>query len=402
MADFEYDAMGVITVDTSTLRTEIETEYRAALGADLVTDPSTPQGVLITGEVIARTAVLDNNAAIANQINPNLAGGVFLDAIGALTQSLLDGGRIAATRSVISDVELTGLPGVVIPSGSQASTADGLIFESVSGVTLDGSGDATVDFQALDAGPIAVNSGALSQVVTSIYGWDAVDNPNAATVGRNVESDIAYRMRRKNTLASQGIALPEAIASLLYNTPNVRSLTFRENVTNATATIDGVSLVEHSIFVCVDGGTDNAVAAALLAKKSLGCNWNGTTTVNVVDSVSGQTYPVKFQRPTAVPILARVTVRNIGSAVADVTGMVRAAILSYANGLIDGERGFVVGGSASPFELSGAVLTFAPGLYVQKVELSLVSSVSYSTNEIAIGITEIATINSGSIGVIVL
>lgn len=387
---------GLIVPDTSTLLTEVEDEFKAALGADLVTSPSTPQGALIVAETIARTGVVGNNAALANQINPNLAGGVFLDAIWALT----GGQRIAASRSVVPGVTLGGLPGVVIPAGSQASLADGTLFESVSGVVLDVGGAGVVDFQAIDTGPIAANPGALTQIVTAILGWDTITNATAATLGRNLESDQASRVRRRATLSLQNVALPEAISSALYDTPNVRSLTLRENTTNVPLTIDSVTLVPHSIFVCVDGGNDVDVATTLLANKSLGCDWNGSTTVNVTDSASGQVYPVKFSRPTVVDVQARVYVRNIG-ALSDPIASVRQAITDFAAGLIEGEVGFTVGSSVSAFELAGAVTRQVSGLYVSKCEISLLSPTVWSTNEIPITIAQIAAIISGNVAVFV-
>lgn len=388
---------GVIVPDTSTLLAEVENEFKTALGADLVTAPNTPQGALITAEVIARAGVAANNAKLANQINPNLAGGTFLDAIWALT----GGQRLAATRSVVPGVALTGLPGTVIPSGSQASIADGTLFESVSGVVLDALGQGSVDFQAAETGPISVNPGALNQIVTGILGWDGINNPTAATLGRDEESDLASRQRRRNTLSLQNVALPAAITSALYDTPNVRSLTFRENTTDVSQVIDSVTLLPHSIFVCVDGGTDLAVAQALLANKSLGCGWNGTTTVNVTDPVTAQVYPVKFSRPTLVPVQARVYVRNIG-ALTDVLDAVRQAVIDYTLGLLPGEAGFVVGASVSAFELAGAVARQVSGVYVQKCEISLLTPTVWSTNEIAIQIDQLATIIAGNIQVFVL
>lgn len=398
MADYQYiDATGLIVADTAVVQAEVEGEYKAVFGQDLIVTANTPQGVLITAETTARANILRNNAAVANQINPNLAGGVFLDAIWALT----GGQRLAATYSVVPGVHLIGLPGTVVPAGSQASLVDGTLFASVSDVTLNGSGDGFVNFQAVDLGPIAVNVGALTQIVTAVLGWDQVTNPTAATMGRNVESDLAARMRRKNTLSLQNVALPASITSALYALPNVRSLTFRENFTKADATIDGIFLLANSVWACVDGGTDAEIAAALLSHKSLGANWNGAITVNVVDPASGQTYPVKFDRPTDIPIKARVTVRNIGALI-DVPTAVRTAITNYAAGLQDGEAGFVVGASVSSFELAGAVNRENPGLYVQNCEISLVTPTSWVVGQIAIALDEIASITDGNIEVIVV
>lgn len=397
MVDYVYlDETGVIVPDTAEMLTDVIGEFRVALGADLVVTANTPQGALITAEVAARSGVLRNNAALANQINPNLSGGVFLDAVWALT----GGQRLAATYSVIPGVTLHGLAGTVIPAGSQASLTDGTIFASVSAATLDISGNASVDFQAIETGPIAANAGTLTQIVTGVLGWDTVTNPTAATLGRSLESDLASRLRRKNTLSLQNVGLPTAITSALYDTLNVRSLTFRENNTKADATIDGIFLLANSVWACVDGGTDADIAAALLANKSLGANWNGAVTVNLAHPATGQTYVVKFDRPTTVPVKVRLTVRNL-NALSDVPAAVRAAMVSYAAGGQAGEPGLTVGASVSAFELAGAVNRDAPGVYVQSCEVSLISVTSWVGN-IAIALNEIATLLSGNIEVTVV
>jgi len=115
---YEYiELAGVIVPDTLETRTQVESEFKNAFGSDLVVTPDTPQGVLITDETLARDAVIRNNAAIANQINPNLAGGVFLDALWALT----GGTRTSADKSYIAGVDLGGVPSTSIPQGVTAN-----------------------------------------------------------------------------------------------------------------------------------------------------------------------------------------------------------------------------------------------------------------------------------------
>jgi len=397
MADYAYiEETGVIVPDTADLRTEVENEYRAVFGSDLVVTPNTPQGVLITAETAARANAVANNAALANQINPNLAGGVFLDAIWALT----DGQRLAATRSYISAVAVAGVAGTLIPAGSRAAKSDGIEFETVGDVILDAGGGAVVDFVAVEFGPIACNPAALNTVVSGVLGWESVTNANAAVIGRNVESDGAARIRRRQTLALQGSGGPEAIISGLMDTEGVRSLSFRENTSASPATIDGILMDAHSIYACVDGGTNLAVATTLLERKSMGAGYNGGTTVNVTEPLSGQVYPVKFDRPTPVAILAKATVRVAG-ATGDPETLVRSAILAFARGELDGEAGFTVGAAVSPFELAGAVNVLSPGLYVQKMEITLQSVVDYQVVEIPMALNQIATIAEGGITVIV-
>lgn len=398
MSDYLYiDTTGVIIPDTGDLLTGVQDEYKEALGNNLIVTPETPQGVLITAETVARDAVVRNNAALGNQINPNLAGGVFLDAICALTG--LE--RARGSRSIISDVLLTGVPSTIIPSGVQAQTILGDIFESINSVVLDVTGNAVVDFQALEIGAVGAPAASLNQIVTGVLGWENVTNPNAAVLGASEQTDQALREKRRLTLALQGVAISEAIISALYDVPEVRSLKFRENVTNITKLIDGISLLPHSIYVCIDGGVDTDIAMALLDNKSCGANWNGSTTINVIDPASGQSYPVKFSRPNEIPILIKVTVQADSSFLDPITA-VKKAIVDYANGNIDGEAGFVVGGPVSAFELAGAINIQAPGIYVTKIQTTKVSIGVFSSDEIPIEINEVARIIESNIQVIIL
>ena len=103
---------GVVIPDTSDIKADVQEEFKNALGQSMQTSDDTPQGRLISGEVSARRAVAENNALLANQINPALAGGVFLESICAL----LGIERKGESASVIPDVRLTGKPRVEIPA----------------------------------------------------------------------------------------------------------------------------------------------------------------------------------------------------------------------------------------------------------------------------------------------
>ncbi len=397
---------GVVIADTSSLLADTQGEYQSVFGSDLIVTPDTPQGVLITAETLARTEVVNNNAALANQINPNIAGGIFLDAILALTGMQ----RTPATQTTVTNVTLTGVAGTVISAGSLAATAAGDQFASLSTVTLGVGGTATVNFASVAYGPIPCAGSALNVIVSNVLGWETVTNnasgdpASATTLGAATQSDQAARALRQNTLAFNGISLAEAITSALYNVPGVTSLTFQENVSASTQTINGISMAAHSIYACVEGGSDLDVAAALLENKSSGCAWNGGTTVNVVEPASGQTYAVTFDRPTPVGILVKVTTTN-GNA-ANVT----QAILDYAAGLIEitgtnGVRsnlpGFVVGADVSPFEIAGAILSENPGYYLSNVQIALESGGGYQNTPIAIGMNQIAATQSSFITVVI-
>lgn len=401
MAIYNYiDATGTIQPDTQTILDEVTQDYLDSFGADLVTTPDTPQGMLIATEAENRSALVRNNSALANQINPNLAGGVFLDAIWALT-----GGKRDSDHYSFTLVNLFGVATTVVPAGSTLRNANGEIFASDNDVILDSGGEAIVNFTAINPGPIAAPANTLTQIANMPLGVETATNPNDATLGFLSPSDESTRALRRNTLALQGSSLAEAVLSGLYVTQGVQNAKFRENWENITRVIDGVTMNPNSMYACVDGGTNLAVATTILQKKGGGCGYtNGAgTPVSqiVVDPASGQNCTILFDRPILKPVLVKAFVRQ-GQSTENPTEAVKQAILSYANGLIDGESGFVIGASVSCFELSGAVTQQVPGIYVQQVQSTLAAVVNYTNAEIPIAIFEKATIQYSSIIVVLV
>lgn len=386
---------GVIIPDTADIKAVVQAEWKAALGDNLDVSDSSPQGVLIAAETASRRSVAENNAALANQINPNLSGGVFLDGICALTG--LE--REKDARSIVPGVIVSGVPGTPLPEGAVAKTGAGDKFATAEAVTFSDSGSATVDFIAVEAGAVPCPTGTLTQIVSGVLGWESVTNPNPAKLGTSKQSDPSLRGKRRNTLALQGTSLAEAITSALYNAPGVTSLSFRENTEKVDQTIDGIFLKANSVWACVHGGTDADVAAALLGNKSGGCGWNGTTTVNVVEPASGQTYAIKFDRPTEVPIKARFTVK-VSAATVDAQTAVRDAVAAWGALADDGRPGLRTGGNVSPFDMAAAVNAAVAGIYVAKVELTTEAADSFAVAELAMALNQVPTLATSAVAVV--
>ncbi|WP_241135435.1 baseplate J/gp47 family protein, partial [Achromobacter xylosoxidans] len=172
---------------------------------------ATPQGLLITRITEERDAIARNNAELANQINPALSGGVFLDSLMALT----GGRRRSSVRSLIVGAVLGGVPGTNVPAGSIAETEQGEQFELVNTVVLDAAGSAAGNLRALQDGEIIVPAGGLNTVASSVLGWETITNPSAAIPGQREENDVLLRRRRAQTLALQTTSINEAIVSRL-------------------------------------------------------------------------------------------------------------------------------------------------------------------------------------------
>lgn len=395
MAEYKYISPdGVIVPDTADIKSETQSEWKEIYGQDLDVNDETPQGMMIGQEVAVRSEVVANNAAVANQINPNIAGGVFLDDIWSFT----GGKRRPSTYTTVYGVILTGSPGAIIPSGSRRATTGGDIFELIDTAVIGDNSRVTATFQALEAGPIAAPAGSLTVPVEgyTAIGWETSSNPSDGLQGLSSQSDIQARRERKETLALQGRSIAEAVFSNVRALPQVLSLSFRENVEDTARVIDGINLVAHSVWACVDGGEDIDVATALYGAKTAGANWNGSVAVQVTDPYSNQKTTVKFDRPVAVPVMVRFTLGATGN-VSDPSGTIRDAVIAYVNGQTD-EAGFTLGQGVSPFELAAAANLAAPGMFIKKVEVALKAvSPVWQTSTIDTGLNQKPTMASSDI-----
>lgn len=103
--DFIKDT-GVIVADTSTISDEVKNEWKAIFGNNLSMEEGTPQGRIMELLTKERKTLRGTIALIANQINPDVSSGVFLDAIGLL----FGVERRAATHTLVQNVNMYGLP----------------------------------------------------------------------------------------------------------------------------------------------------------------------------------------------------------------------------------------------------------------------------------------------------
>ena len=172
--------------------------------------------------------------------------------------------------------------------------------------------------------------GALINIDTPIFGWDAVYNLKAGAVGRDVESDTDLRSRHASGVRATGSATVEAIKSrMLADVDSVTSIQIYENRTNVTTSN---MIPPHAFEAVIVGGSDTEVADQLWLTKPAGIETYGNVTVNVKDT-AGDTQVIKFSRPVPQYVWVNVNVDSLNfeetlSSTAEVT--IKNAIIAYA------------------------------------------------------------------------
>ena len=372
---------GTIVPDTSTILSDVQNEYKSALGQNLDVSASTPQGTLIATETVARSSVMRNNADLANLINPDLSYGVHLDAIA----SLLGIPRGQNQSTTASGVSIIGTAGTVVPAGSRMENSDGDVFSISVAVTIPPTGQVLAAITSESFGPIPLPVQEL-RIIDGTVGWGqalVTDNTNVIP-GTTSLNDAQLKIARNRRLFNQGVGSSGAIIAAVSAVANVTSANVVENNTGAVSTIEGVEFtLPNAMWVCVGGtATDQEIGEALYRAHQGGCPWdygvigqgvriNPPNGVLVQDPYSKVSYYVKASRPVLFDVFVDITVQQNNS-VSSPTPSVQNAILRYANGLEQGEPGLVVGADVSAFEMGGAVVRQLPGMYVKDCKVAVV------------------------------
>lgn len=370
-------------------------DMNAAFGGNLNRALSTPQGQLATSQAALIAASNDLFAKFISGIDPATADGVMQDAIGRLY--FID--RIPATPTSVQ-VLCTGLAGVVIPQGSVVVDGSGNQYASTVDAIIPASGSITIQFAALIPGPTPCPASAITTIYRAIAGWDSVTNIAAGLPGANVESRADFEYRRQQSVALNAAGSLPSIYAAVFDVDGVSDVYVTENSTSAAVTVGGVSLAPNSIYVAAVGGAQLDIATAIWRKKSVGANYNGNTTVTVTDSSGyARPYPsylVKYQTPSARPILFSVQIANSPSLPADIKARVKAAIVSAFTGGDGGTRARI-GSTIYASRFYAPVSAVDPNL-IEIVSLQI-GTIIANQNSVTVGIDQAPTVSQDNITV---
>lgn len=271
---------GIAVDDTATIRQGIVDDWNKVFSdedANLNTESSSPAGQIIDSMAVLVTAKDSELVNLFNQFDPRVADGIFQDALGSIY--FLQ--RKTAQATVVT-CQLTGLQGTVVPAGSMIQNDDGIKLVSVGAVTIGADGTTEVEFQTVETGPIAIGAGSCNRITTVIAGWDTVGNEVAGVPGRELETRQAFEKRRALSVAYNSHGSRLALQSALSAVNGVLDCLVLENKLGTSVTKQGVSLISHSVAICIYGGEDGDIAETIYNKLDAGCGTNGETTVTYI------------------------------------------------------------------------------------------------------------------------
>lgn len=391
----QFGPRGFIAPQESEILAAIKADISAAFGGGLNPADETPQGQLAVSMAAIVGFANDTFLNIVNQVDPAYASGRMQDAIARIY--FLE--RKPAEPTVVQ-ATCTGAAGTRIPVGALARTANGDTYACQQEGVIPAGGSIILPFANTIPGPTPCAPGALSFIFRAINGWDTVTNVDEGIPGRAVESRDEFEARRAASVALNSVGTLPAIRAAVLNVPGVLDVYATENPTGSPATVGGVTLDPHSLYVAVVGGAPADVARAIWAKKNPGCAYNGNTTVTVVDDNSGYeppfpSYDVTFEIPDPLAIKFAVTLANGPDVPSNAAVLVQQAIIGAFLGLDGGSRARV---GATLFASRFYCVVAALGPWVRVVEI-LVGTTTATDPSVAVNIDQVPTVDVADIDV---
>lgn len=293
----------------------------------------------------------------------------------------------------------TGKAGTKIPAGYLVGTIAGIQFVVMTaGVIQPGGADepdsVILPIRCVEMGPIGnVAENTITQIINPLEGIESATNLFATDGGRLVETDEEFRDRYYKSVDYAGGVNADAIqAAILQHVEGILAARVYENDTDFE---DHRGLPPHSVEAVVYAGLDFEVARVIYDTKGAGIQTHGSSMVEVVSPQNGQTYEIRFTRPTPIPVWIRVENVQVDSSgfPADGAERIRQALISYIGSNITG--GLNIGENVIYNRLPCKVLS-VPGVIDFDMMISRTDA-DYSRGNILIGEREKAVTGADQI-----
>jgi len=152
----------------------------------------------------------------------------------------------------------------------------------------------TLSFRAQKLGQVDVAINTVKNINSPVVGVKSVNNPyTEIIIGENEESDEELRTRRAKAVGYTIAGAREVMQASLRDLVDVREVQIFPNISNTT---DADGIPGHSIWVVIDGGDDEKIAACIFLRLNEGCGMKGSEVVEV-ETIYGNKQEIRFDRP---------------------------------------------------------------------------------------------------------
>lgn len=379
------DASGLHIPGYTDIVDDLVSEAKRIFGDDIYLENDSMDYEYISVIALKMYDTLSSVMYAYNSRSPATAVGSGLDAV-----VKINGLKRKSASYSTCVVTITGMPQTVIKAGEVQDIA-GNNWKLPENITIPASGELDTTAVCTTIGAITALIGDINKIATPQLGWTSVTNKVKAVEGQPVETDAELRERQAVSTALPSQTLLEGTIAGIIAVEGVTRQRIYENDTNDNSITDNnpYGLPAHSITAVVEGGTDENVAEQIYLRKGIGCYTNGTTEVEVINKYDITT-PIRFYRPTYIPIYVTVNIKKYTGYTDNIPDIIKNNISDYLNSLN-------IGDDLSVSLLWNAALTANPVLTSPIFSvLNLIAgknSVEQNTTDIEINFNEVAQSN---------
>lgn len=459
----QFTPTGVVVPTSAAVLAGVQVDNNTAFGGNLNPSLSTPQGQQASSLAAIIADKNGQIAYTANQVDPAFASGRWQDAIGRIyyqTRIAAAGTVVQATCTGLAGVVIP-IGALAIDAGGNiySCTQAGTIpigGSIVLSFTCNTVGPIACPIGALNAiyrtipGWDSVNNLAAGVVGNLVESRAAFELRRQATVAANAQGSIpaiigavwnvvgvldAYGY--ENTLSiTSGAVVTGAISGTTMTVTAVTSgtiavgqmvtgtnvvagtaitalgtgtggtgtytvgITQTVAATTLTCAVGGVPLAPNSIYIAVSGGNAQLIGNAIFTKKSPGANYNGNTTVTVLDTSNNYvppypSYQITFNVPTAVPILFAISMQNNANVPANAVALVQGAVIASFTGADGGARARI-GSALFASRFYGNIAALGSWAQIFSIQLGITAA---NLNSLLIQINQVPTLSATNIAV---
>lgn len=224
--------------------------------------------------------------------------GISLDRLASLT-GVKRNGATCALVSVF--LENTGKTDVSIPMNTKMINSEGTLYHTTEAVVIPSGLSQKQHKKSVllecdlfgTVGNLAMITGFRNTSVQSIN----IISSEIVSPGQEIESDVAFRARWKDTLTGYGINSYDAVVGAVMRVNDVRDCSVFENATNEeiAGSRNGITIHPHSFETIVFGGNEKGaeIAEAIFNKKPIGIGTAGNEIYQVKDK-AGFLHEIRF------------------------------------------------------------------------------------------------------------
>ena len=286
--NYSLDANGLRVPDLNTIINYYVNGFKNIYGENINLNSNTPDGQLINIISQVDTDINEVLIALYNAQNDNLAEGYALDIRCGTHAIARNGGTYTIVPIIIEVNQPLTLKGLdsnynTLEASDVFTISDNAEnqYYLINSYTFEEAGSETLQFRAKDIGQVQVALETITNINTPQVGVLSVINSSSPTqIGTDEETDEQLRERFKKTYANGGSGAFDNIISALLALEGVSIATGENNNTNITSEHGTPA---HSVWVIVQGGSNEEIAQAIFSTISAGCGMRGETMEIVYD-----------------------------------------------------------------------------------------------------------------------